>query len=218
MQKLIAPSILSADFSKLGEELSLLEQAKADWLHLDIMDGHFVPNLTFGPPVVRSLRKISNLFFDVHLMVDNPESMIDEFIDAGADAVTLHAETCLHLDRYVQKIKLAGKKAGVALNPATTNLSLEWVLDDLDFILIMSVNPGFGGQAFLPFALEKIRQLKEMTIKRHSQALIAVDGGINETNIREVGLAGADILVIGSALFKEDSYAEAIKKYRTLLA
>ncbi len=218
ISKIIAPSILSADFTRLGEELNEIEKAGLDWVHLDIMDGHYVPNLTFGPPVVAKLRQVSNLFFDVHLMVENPEFFIDAFIDAGADAITIHAETCKHLHRQVQTIKGAGKLAGIALNPSTPLSHLEWLMEDIDFVLIMSVNPGFGGQTFIKFSIEKIIELQKMIKNKMSEVAIAVDGGVNSNNLKLISDAGANIFIIGSDFFSNSvNYSEKYEGYKKIL-
>ncbi|MDU4961441.1 MAG: ribulose-phosphate 3-epimerase [Sporomusaceae bacterium] len=197
----IAPSILSADFSRLEQEIAKVEAAGADILHIDVMDGHFVPNLTFGAPVVKAIRRVSRLPFDVHLMVDRPQDYVLAFADAGADILTVHAEAAPHLHRLIQSIKEQGMKAGVAVNPATPLCALEEILDSIDLILIMSVNPGFGGQQFIPAALDKICRLKAMLRQRHATALIEVDGGVTPVNAAELQAAGADILVAGSAIY-----------------
>ncbi|MDN5365161.1 MAG: ribulose-phosphate 3-epimerase [Thermacetogenium sp.] len=210
----IAPSILSADFCDLPNLIGLLEKGKADDLHLDIMDGHFVPNITFGPPVVRSIRKITKFPLDAHLMVENPEFFFDDFAAAGARSITVHAEACRHLHRVVQTIKKTGLRAGVALNPATPLQVLDFLLADLDLVLVMTVNPGWGGQEFISGMLHKIRELREMLIRSGSQADLQVDGGINRDNVKAVVEAGANHLVIGSALLREENPVAALHEYR----
>jgi ribulose-phosphate 3-epimerase len=210
----IAPSILSADFSKLGEEILRIERAGADLVHIDVMDGHFVPNITIGPPVVKSLKKVTGLLFDVHLMIENPDSYIDAFVDAGADIISVHAEACRHLHRTIQKIKQLGKKAAVALNPATSLSSVEWVLDDVDMVLIMSVNPGFGGQKYIEGVTRKIESLKSLIKTRGRNIDIEVDGGIDTANIFDVTKAGANVIVSGSTIFSAKDTAKIIKELK----
>lgn len=206
----IAPSMLASDFSRLGEEIAKIEAAGADIVHLDIMDGHFVPNITFGPPVVKAIRPKTKLEFDVHLMIENPDRYIDDFIDAGADIISVHAECCPHLNRTIQKIKQRGIKAAVALNPATPLSMVEWVLRDVDMILIMTVNPGFGGQAFIESMVDKVRDLKELSITLGKDIDIEVDGGIDPNTIERITAAGANVLVAGSAVFGSKDVKAAI--------
>lgn len=210
----IAPSILSADFAVLGDQVRAVEQAGAEFLHVDVMDGHFVPNLTIGPLVVQALRPLSGMVFDVHLMIENPDRYIGDFIDAGADIITVHAEACSHLHRTLQMIKQAGKQAGLSFNPATPPGGLDYVLPLLDLILVMTVNPGFGGQKFIPQMLPKIRQLSQY-IKEHKPAVwLEVDGGINTETARRVTEAGANVLVAGSAVFGTADPAAAVRAIR----
>ena len=209
---LIAPSILAADLANLKSEVETVTAAGADMLHLDIMDGHYVPNLTFGPGLVKTLRPYTRLPFDVHLMVTEPEVMVPWFVDAGADIITVHYEAAVHLDRTLAEIRNAGKKAGVSLNPATPENVLEYVLDKLDLILVMSVNPGFGGQSFIPSQLEKIQRIKSMIGSRNIQ--IEVDGGINPMTAAECAAAGADILVAGTSVFSGGDYRKNIEALR----
>ncbi|MDN5363640.1 MAG: ribulose-phosphate 3-epimerase [Eubacteriales bacterium] len=208
----LAPSILSANFARLAEEVEKVERAGARYLHIDVMDGHFVPNITIGPQVVRCLRPYSRLVFDVHLMVEDPDRYIDDFVAAGADIICVHAEACLHLHRSLQKIKAAGVKAAVALNPATPLSVLDYVLDEVDMVLLMSVNPGFGGQKFIPAILEKIKKLSEILAKREKKIDLEVDGGICAENIRTVVEAGANIIVAGSAVFQTEDVEGAVKQ------
>lgn len=212
----LAPSILSADFARLGEEVAAVEQAGVKYLHIDVMDGMFVPSISIGFPVIESLRKTSQCLFDVHLMVEQPERYIDRFAASGADLITIHAEACVHLDRAVEQIHSAGKKAGVALNPSTPLSVLEYILDKVDMVLIMSVNPGFASQKYIGYSTRKIRELKAMIASRGLQTGIEVDGGINEGTIREAMEAGADILVAGSAVFGGDTAANA-RKYQDII-
>ena len=197
----VAPSILSADFSKLSEEIIKIDQAGADMIHIDVMDGHFVPNLTLGAPIVKALRTVTKLPFDVHLMINNPENLIDDFIAAGADIITIHIEAANHLHRLVQKVKSSGVKVAVSLNPATPLNTLEEILPELDMVLLMSVNPGFGGQSFIPATLNKIARLKEMIDAKKLKIDIQVDGGINLETAPKVIKHGANILVAGSAVY-----------------
>lgn len=210
----IAPSLLSANFADLTNEIKKVEQAGADLLHIDIMDGHFVPNLTFGPPVVAAIKKVSALPFDVHLMVKNPETLIDDFARAGADIITIHAETAPHLHRLLQNVKELGLRAGIALNPSTPLSAVEEVLDMADMILIMSVNPGFGGQKFISSATSKIARLKQLIDDRQLKVDIEVDGGINPQTAKEVIKAGANVLVAGSAIYGASDIPAAIKNIR----
>ncbi len=210
----IAPSILAADFARLAEEVSKVEAAGADLLHVDVMDGHFVPNLTVGPPIVEALRGVTSLQLDVHLMITNPDFFLPEFAEAGATYLTVHTETCPHLHRTIQSIKELGVKAGVTLNPSTSLITLEEIIAEVDLVLIMSVNPGFGGQSFIPRSLDKISRAKEMITRSGSHALLEVDGGINLDNVTEVVKAGADILVAGSAIFNSGNYAETMQAFR----
>lgn len=210
----IMPSILSADFSKLGEEVTLLDKGGADAIHIDVMDGHYVPNLSIGPLVVKAIRKVTEVPFDVHLMIDNPMNFIDEFIMAGADSITLHAEVLPHLHRSIAYLKEKGIKAAVALNPSTPLNVLEYVLGDLDMVLLMTVNPGFGGQKFIPAMLDKIHDLKTMMEKQQVYADIQVDGGISLDNINEVVKAGANCIVAGSSVFSASDPAAMIHRLR----
>ncbi|HSA78635.1 MAG TPA: ribulose-phosphate 3-epimerase [Nitrospirota bacterium] len=211
----VAPSILSADFSRLGDEIRAVDAAGADIIHVDVMDGHFVPNITIGPMIVRAAREVTKLPLDVHLMITNPELYIEDFAKAGADYITVHVETAFHLNRLVQSIKEhKGIKAAVSLNPATSLSSLDYILKDLDMVLIMSVNPGFGGQAFIPSALDKIRTLRKLIDEQGLKTKIEVDGGVKPDSAAEIINAGADILVAGSAIFGNKDYAAAIRGIR----
>ena len=212
----IAPSLLSADFSCLEQEIAKIETAGADLLHIDIMDGHFVPNLTFGAPVVKAIRKVSKLPFDVHLMVEKPENFITLFSEAGADLLTVHVEATVHLHRTIQSIKENKMYAGVALNPSTPLSAIEEIVSDLDLLLIMSVNPGFGGQQFIPSSLDKIRRLKSMLLAKQSTARIAVDGGVTLNNASQLRECGADILVAGSAIYGAADCKAAIAEFKAL--
>jgi len=210
----IAPSILSADFADLGGEIRRVADAGADRIHVDVRDGHFVPNLTFGPPVVAAVRKVTGLPFDVHLMITNPQEMITPFIKAGADIVTVHAETAPHLHRLVEAIREQGARPGVSLNPSTPLTAVEEVLDAVDLVLVMTVNPGFGGQKYIPAMTDKIRRLRRMIEARQLKAEIEVDGGVTVANAREIEAAGADILVAGSAVYGAPDAAAAIRALR----
>ncbi len=212
---LISPSILSADFARLAEAVQMVEAAGADWIHVDVMDGHFVPNLTVGPPMVEALRKVTSLPLDVHLMMTNPDAFIPEFVDAGADLLTVHVEACPHLHRTVQSIKERQVKAGVSLNPATSVTAIEEILGDVDLVLVMSVNPGFGGQQFISSSLDKIRRIRTMMTNCRSSAHLEVDGGVNLTTVASVIHAGANVLVAGSAIFGSKNIPETIRQMRT---
>lgn len=214
--KLIAPSILSADFARLGEEVSAIDRAGADWVHVDVMDGRFVPNITIGPMVVKAVRGVTELPMDVHLMIEAPDQYVIDFIEAGANYVAVHAEACVHLNRTLQMIRDAGAGAGVALNPSTPLDAVQWVLEYVDLVVIMSVNPGFGGQGFIMNALDKIRALKEMIVAAGTPTLIQVDGGVNANTIGDVSAAGADVFVAGSAVFQTDDYKATIDELRQL--
>ncbi len=211
---IIAPSILSADFARLGDEVKAVEQAGADWIHVDVMDGHFVPNITIGPAVVEAVRKVTELPLDVHLMIENADNYIADFISAGSDIVTVHVEACLHLNRAIQLIKEKDVMAGVVLNPATPLSSLEEILHEIDIVLLMSVNPGFGGQKFIPSMLDKIQNLSEIISHYENTIALEVDGGINPDNAGEIAKAGAGVLVAGSAIFNAKDYKKAIDSLR----
>ncbi len=217
MKKQIAPSILSADFSRLGEEIRAVEKAGADLIHVDVMDGRYVPNITIGPGVVASLRKTTSLPFDVHLMIEEPDRYVDAFVEAGSDIVTVHAEAVIHLHRTVHYIKGKGIKAGVSLNPSTPLSCIEEILPDIDVLLIMTVNPGFGGQKFITGMLPKIRRAKELARSRGLEPAIEVDGGVTAENIGSLAEAGADIFVAGAAVFGSPSYSEAITRMKGIL-
>jgi len=210
----IAPSILSADFSRLGDETTAVEDAGADWIHIDVMDGRFVPNITIGPVVVESVRKVTKLPLDVHLMIEDADRYIKDFADAGADILTVHVEACRHLHRTLQSIRELGVRAGVVLNPATALSSLEEVLHDIDMVLLMSVNPGFGGQEFIPSMLDKIMNLREIMGHYEHEFDLEVDGGVKADNAGDIKESGANVLVAGSAVFKSKNYKKAIQSLR----
>lgn len=212
--KVIAPSILSADFARLGEEIKAVEAAGANWIHVDVMDGHFVPNITIGPLVVEAVKSTTSLPIDVHLMIENPDQYIPAFAEAGASWITVQLEASVHLNRSVQLIRQCGAKPGVVLNPSTPIQALEWILEDIDYVLIMSVNPGFGGQAFIPNSLYKVKQLRQLIKNKNLNTLIQIDGGVNENTIADIAAAGVDIFVAGSAIFGSDDYQKTINSFR----
>ena len=215
--KKISPSILSADFSRLGEELKRVEDAGADWIHIDVMDGHFVPNITVGPFILEAVRRVTSLPLDVHLMIERPEQYIPEFADAGADIITVHVEACTHLHRTIQAIKEKGKKAGVSLNPATPLVLVEDILNNIDLLVIMSVNPGFGGQKFIISVLDKIKRARQMIDNIGAKVNIEIDGGVKLDNIGEVSSAGADIFVSGSGVFGTKDYKRTIEEMKRII-
>jgi ribulose-phosphate 3-epimerase len=217
MPKIIAPSILSADITFLGKEVQAVTKAGADWIHVDVMDGHFVPNITFGPSVVAAVKKSTDLPIDVHLMISNPDNYIQDFANAGANLLCVHAEACTHLNRTIQLIKQTGVKAGVSLNPSTPINVLEWVIEELDYILVMTVNPGFGGQVFIPNGIEKIKSLRSLLSQKEISPLIQVDGGVNSTTIANLQEAGTDVFVAGSAIFSSSDYAKTIAQFKSIL-
>lgn len=210
----IAPSILSADFSKLGDEIENLNKGGADFIHIDVMDGRFVPNISFGMPIIKSIRNKTDKIFDVHLMIEEPSKYIDDFIDAGADLITIHYEAERHIDRTIQYIKSKGVKASVALNPGTPTFVLKDIISELDMVLIMSVNPGFGGQKFIPYSIDKIKEVKEMSKGVNENLLIQVDGGVDPSNVKKVVEAGANVIVAGSAVFKNGEIEKNISSLR----
>ena len=216
--KYIAPSILSADFSRLGEEIKTVEAAGADWIHVDVMDGHFVPNITMGPLVVKAVRKVTHLPLDVHLMIENPDLFIPDFAKAGASLISVQVETCPHLHRTIHLIRECGCRPGAVLNPATPVSALEWILDDLDLVTIMSVNPGFGGQVFIPSALRKTRELRRCILSKNLSTLIEIDGGVNENTISEISEAGVDVFVAGSAIFGSPDYQKTISAFKQMIS
>jgi ribulose-phosphate 3-epimerase len=212
--KKIAPSILSADFSRLGDEIRAIEKGGADVIHVDVMDGHFVPNITIGPLVVQGLKKLTSLPLDVHLMIENPERYLEVFARAGSDWITIHAEVCPNLKRMIKKIRQLNVRPGIVLKPATSLKTLYPVLDHLDLVLLMSVNPGFGGQSFIPSTLKKIERLRKMIDQNCYRLEIEVDGGVKVENIKEVSKAGGDIFVVGTGIFKTKDYGETIRRLR----
>ena len=214
IMKLIAPSILSADFTRLGDDIRAVEAAGADWIHADIMDGHFVPNISFGPMLVQAVRSTTRLPIDVHLMISDPDPYIPAFAKAGASYISVHVETCIHLNRTIQLIRNAGVRPGVVLNPATPLESLRWIIEYVDLILVMSVNPGFGGQAFIPNSLDKIKALREMIAEKGLKTLIEIDGGVSDQTIAAIAAAGADVFVAGSAIFSSRDYRATIRSLR----
>ncbi len=215
MEKMIAPSILSSDFSCLGEEIKRVEAAGADYIHIDVMDGHFVPNITIGPLIVEAVRSVTQLPLDVHLMIENPDSYIETFAKAGSSILTVHPEVCNHLHRTLSLVKGLGVKPAVALNPSTPLCSIENILEDVDMVLIMTVNPGFGGQSFIPSMLRKIEKLKEIISAQEKEIAIEVDGGITVDNIGQISMAGADIFVSGSGIFCTDDYKSTISSMKS---
>ena len=210
----LAPSILSADFARLLEDVKKVEKAGCEYLHIDVMDGHFVPNITLGPAIVKSLRRDVNMVFDTHLMIENPDQYIKEFVDAGCDIIVVHQEACRHLHRTIQNIKSYNVKVGVALNPATSIESIKHIIEDVDMVLIMTVNPGFGGQSFIESMLEKIKELKQLIDDKNLNVDIQVDGGIKPDNIHKVVEAGANIIVAGSAIFNSENIEETVSLMR----
>lgn len=210
----MAPSILSADFARLLEDVKKVERAGCEYLHIDVMDGHFVPNITLGPAIVKSLRKDVNMVFDAHLMIENPDNYINDFVDAGCDMIVVHEEACTHLHRTIQNIKSFNVKAGVALNPATPIENIKYILNDIDMVLIMTVNPGFGGQSFIGTMIDKIKELKALIDEKGLDVDIQVDGGIKPSNVSEVVKAGANVIVAGSAIFNSDDIEATVKEFR----
>lgn len=218
MKKILAPSILNADFSNISQQIRYVELGGADWIHCDIMDGHFVPNLTIGPYIVKAIKKSTNLIVDSHLMVSNPDSLIENFFEAGSDYITVHQEAVIHLDRTLNKIKELGAKAGVSINPSTPVSLLYEVLEIVDLVLIMSVNPGFGGQKFIQNSLKKIQQLDLYRKENNLNFLIQVDGGINKYNIKEISDAGCDVFVVGQSIFKSDNVTASTIELKNLIS
>jgi ribulose-phosphate 3-epimerase len=212
--KLIAPSILSADFTKLGDEIKAVADAGADWIHVDVMDGHFVPNITIGPLVVEAAKRATDLPLDVHLMIEKPENFIKDFANAGADLISVQAEACVHLNRVLQMIKECGAKPGIVLNPSTPLSAIEWEIENAYHVMLMSVNPGFGGQDFIFGSLKKIKALRRLIDENELNVLIEIDGGVNRNTIGDIAAAGTDIFVAGSAIFKSGNYQDTIASFR----